>query len=308
MRLIGTAAACAMSISLLAACSGGDVSTPSATAIDPSSLNGALGDPIGPDACAKSKIYVADYLENDIEIYSQDATSKPCGKITMGVSSPEGIYIDAKSTLYVANYIGNTITEYPHARKIPSITITPAAPAYDVFVGADRTLYAAEPALDQVAEYAPGATSPSLTLAINGGTYGVATDKKNNLYVSYLSNSDGVSHVEQFAPGATTGTDLGFTVSFAGELKLDKNSDIIIGDRNNNIIDIFPPGATAPSRTIPIGGKPVNFCLNQAETQLYVSALNQVQIFDYQSGNPVGSIVKDLRVPSGVAARRAPPY
>ena len=50
-----------------------------------------------------------------------------------------------------------------------------------------------------------------------------------------------MSHVEQFAPGATTGTDLGFTVSFAGELKLDKNNDIIIGDRNNNIIDIFRP-------------------------------------------------------------------
>ena len=131
MRLIGTAAACAMSISLLAACSGGDVSTPSATAIDPSSLNGALGDTIGPDACAKSKIYVADYLENDIEIYSQDATSKPCGRRLRWASArSEGIYIDAKSTLLCPRTTSDPIplTEIPHARKIPSITITPAAP------------------------------------------------------------------------------------------------------------------------------------------------------------------------------------
>jgi hypothetical protein len=308
MRLIGAASACAMSMSLLAACSGGGDTASPATTIAPSSLNGGFSDLISPDACAKSKIYVADYLESDVEIYSQDATAKPCGKITAGVSNPEGIFIDAKSTLYVANFIGNTITEYPHARKIPSITITPSAPAYDVFVGADRTLYAAEPTMDQVAEYAPGTTSPSLTLAINGGTYGVATDKQNNLYVSYLSNSDGLSHVEKFAPGATTGTNLGFTVPFAGELKLDKKNDIIIGDRNDDVIDVFPPGATAPSQTIPIAGAPVNFCLNQAETQLYVSGLNQVQVFDYPSGVAVGSIVNGLRVPSGVAARRAAPY
>ncbi len=261
------------------------------------------------DACGKSKVYVADYLESDVEIYSQAGSSPTaCGKITMGVSSPEGIYVDAKSTLYVANYIGSTVTEYPRAGKVPAITISTTAPPYDVFVGVDRTLYVAEPTLDQVAEYAVGTTSPSLTLAINGGAYGMATDRRNNLYVSYLSNSDGVSHVEKFAPGATTGTDLGFTVSFAGELKLDKQNDIIIGDRNNNVIDIFPPGATTPSRTLAIAGKPVYFCLNQAETLLYVSALNQVQIFNYQSGAPVGSITSRLRVPSGIAARRPAPY
>ncbi|MGA8533343.1 MAG: hypothetical protein WB615_04490 [Candidatus Tumulicola sp.] len=296
-------------MSLLAACSGGNVVGPSATTIRASTLDADTSGLVAPDKCAKAKIYVADYLKSDVEVYSQGGTSPtPCRKITAGVSNPEGIYVDAKGTLYVANYIGNTITEYPHGGKTPAMTITPSAPAYDVFVGVDRTLYAAEPAMNQVAEYPPGAPTPSLTLAINGGAYGVATDKQNNLYVSYLSNSDGVSHVEEFAPGATTGTDLALTVSFAGELKLDKHNDVIIGDRNNDVIDIFPPGATTPSRTIPIAGKPVYFCLDQTETQLYVSSQNQVQVFNYQSGAQVASITSGIQVPSGVAARKPAPY
>jgi hypothetical protein len=289
---------------VVAGCSAAAV-TP--TAASPSALPARTA--ISPDACAKARIYVADYLHSDVEVYSQVGTNAaPCRKITTGVSNPEGIYVDAKSTLYVANYIGNTITEYPHAGKTPAITISPAAPAYDVFVGVDRTLYAAEPTMDQVAEYPVGATSPSQTLAINGGAYGVATDNQNNLYVSYLSNSDGLSHVEEFAPGATTGTNLGFTVPFAGELKLDHENDIIIGDRNDNVIDIFPPGATSPSQTIPTAGRPVYFCLNQAETLLYVSGPNEVQVFDYPSGAQVVTITNGLGVPSGVASRKPAPY
>ncbi|MBV8531553.1 MAG: hypothetical protein JO104_09565 [Candidatus Eremiobacteraeota bacterium] len=269
----------------------------------------ASGGFVRPDVCAKAQIFVADYLRSDVEVYSQGVSNPtPCRKIKTGVSNPEGIYIDAKGTLYVGNYTGSTVTEYPHAGKVPAITITTSAPPYDVFVGVDRTLYVAEPTMDQVAEYPLGATTPSLTLAINGGAYGMATDNQNNLYVSYLSNSDGVSHVEEFAPGATTGNDLGFTVSFAGELKLDKHNDIIIGDRNNDVIDIFPPGATTPSRTIPTAGRPVYFCLNRTETMLYVSGPYQVQIFDYQSGTQVGSIASGLGDPSGTAARLPAPY
>ena len=307
MRLIGSASVAA--VFLLTACGGGDVPSMPATFAQVSATNAATSGPVGPDKCAKSKIYVADYLKSDVEVYSQGGDDpKPCGKITTGVSNPEGIYVDAKSRLYVANYIGSTVTEYLRAKGTPAITIATSAAPYDVFVGADLTLYVAEPTMDRVEEYASGTTSPSLALAINGGAYGMATDKHNNLYVSYLSNADGVSHVEKFAPRATTGTNLALTVPFAGEVKLDKQNDVIIGDRNDNVIDIFPPGATVPSRTIPTAGKPVNFSLNQTETMLYVSGQFGVQVFDYQSGAQVGSITNGLGAPSGVAARKPAPY
>lgn len=131
------------------------------------------------------------------------------------------------------------------------------------------------------AEYAPGSIQPSLVLALDGGPHGVATDSVNNLYVSYLSNADGVSYVEKFTPKATTGTDLGFTVPFAGELKLDTKNDIIIGDHDSSTMYVYPPGQTMPSRSFstPLG-KPVDCSLNKAETLLCVSGLSAVDIID----------------------------
>ena len=300
MRRIGCTSACVISISLLAACSRAGAGAPPG-AMAPTS--------VAPDTCPTSKIYVADYGKSDVEVYPQGVnTPAPCRKVKTSVSNPEAIYVDTKGTLYVANYSTSNVTEYAHGGGSPVLTVPTSAAPYDIFVGHDGTLYVAEPALYQVAEYAAGATSPSKTLTISGGAYGVATDNHNNLYVSYLSNIDGVSHVEKFPPGSSTGTDLGFTVPFAGELKLDKANDIVIGDRNDNVIDIFPPGATMPSRTIATAGKPVYFCLDKTETYLYVSGQFDAQVFDYQTGASVTTISGGLQDPSGEAASPPAPY
>jgi hypothetical protein len=297
---------------VLSGCGASQSSPPAgSTVLAPASAMRALdSSDVADVACPKSRIYVADYGRSDVEIYAQGVTNPtPCGKITTGISYPEGIYVNGKGMLFVANYIGSTITEYPRGKKAPTITISTAAPAYDVFVGSNGILYAAEPATDSVAEYPAGSTTPSLTVTVNGGAYGVATDKKNNLYVSYLSNADGLSHVEKFAPGATTGTDMGFTVPFAGELKLTKQNDIVIGDRDDDLIDIFPPGATKPSRSFSTpGGRPVNLALNRAETVLYVVGLGQVQVMDYQTGVTTSTITSQLESPSGVAPFPPAPY
>ena len=312
MRSIYGAGAFCASALLLSGCSGGGGAPAAPTALVPASSVARVADalgPVAPDACAKSKIYVADYANSDIELYPQGVTNpKPCAKITTGVSSPEGIYVDAKGTLYVANYASTTVTEYARGAKSPKLTITTAAPGYDVFVGSDRTLYVAEPTAQTVAEYGPGATSPNLTLSFDGGAYGVATDKQNNLYVSYLSNADGVSHVEKFAPKATHGTDLGFTVSFSGEVKIDSANDVVIGDRNNEIAYVYPPGQTMPSRSFPTSGRPVYFALNKAETLFYVSGFSGVQVFDFQSTSQVDTITSGLTSPSGVALYPPAPY
>jgi len=260
--------------------------------------------------CSKSKIYVADYAASTVEIYPQGVTNpSPCATISKDVSFPEALFVDHKGTLYVANYESSSVTEYLPGRKIPTLSIATASPPFDVSAGVDGTLYVAESDAQTVAEYAPGSTQPSLVLALNGGPHGVATDNANNLYVSYLSNADGVSHVEKFAPKATTGTDLGFTVSFAGELKLDTKNDIIIGDRNSSTMYVYPPGHTTPSRSFstPLG-KPVNFALNKAEDLLYVSGLSAVDIIDYHTGASIGSIGTGLRSPSGVALSPPAPY
>ncbi|MDP9110412.1 MAG: hypothetical protein M3M96_02095, partial [Candidatus Eremiobacteraeota bacterium] len=234
----------------------------------------------------------------------------PCATITTGISGPEGIYVDAKGTLFVANYGTSSVTEYARGAKTPSVTIVTPGPGYDLFVGKDGTLYVAEETLGMVAVYAPGATTPTRSIAINGNPFGVATDSLNFLYVSYLSNADGVSHVEKFAPNASTGTDLGFTVSFAGEVKLDSLNDVIIGDRNSNdMVYIYPPGQTVPSRSFSTpSGNPVYFSLDKAEALFYVSGLGQVQIINFKTGMPTSNITSGLTSPSGVAAYPPAPY
>jgi hypothetical protein len=311
MRFNYLAGACLASVVFLDACSGGSGVPPTSAVLLPSSSQTRVADSVGPSACARAKIFVADFVKSDVEIYSQGVSNpRPCGKITTGVRGPEAIYVDAKGTLYVANFSTSTVTEYLAGKRTPSFTITTAAPGYDIFVGSDKTLYVAEATANTVAEYAPGATTPTLSISINGGPHGVATDKQNNLYVSYLSDSDGVSHVEKFAPKATTGTDLGFTVSFSGEVKLDSSNDVVIGDRNNNdIVYVYPPGQTVPSRSFATaGGNPINFALNKAETLFYVSGFNAVEVIDYQTGVQVNGITSGLTSPSGVAAYPPAPY
>ena len=299
---VAAAAAAAVGLSGCA----GTATTPPAVR-SAASVQAAL--PLSPPPACTSKVYVADYARNDIEIYPQGVNNPaPCGKISTGISAPEGIYADAKGRLYVANYLSSSVTEYARGKRTPSLTISTAAPPYDLFVGSDGTLYVAEATQDAVAEYARGKTTPFQTLSINGGPHGVATDNKNNLYVSYLSNSDGVSHVEKFAPRATTGSDLGFTVGFAGEVKLDAANDVVIGDRNTDTVYLFPPGQTTPSRSFGTAGAPVNFSLDSAEANIYVSGLGQVQIINFQTGAQTGSIAKGLTSPSGVALYPPAPY
>jgi hypothetical protein len=308
MRSIQIAGASLASALLLAACSGVGVTPSSPSAVVPSSLVARSTGGVNPDACATSKIYVADYLESDVEIYSQGVSNpSPCGKIKSGINSPEAVYVNAKGRVYVANYIGGTVTEY--VKGSLKFTLTLEAPAYDIVVGTSGKLYAAEPAISGIVEYPSGATSPSLTITVNGEPYGVALDKSANLYVSYLSNADGVTHVEKFAPKATTGTDLGITEPFGGELKLDTANSIVIGDRNDDLINIYakPYGPLTRSFSTP-AGRPVFLALDNAEANLYVSGLNEVQVFDYATGVLDSSIATGLRDPSGVALYPPAPY
>jgi len=259
------------------------------------------------DSCPADRVYVADYAKSDVEIYPQGVNAPaPCGKIAKGVDFPEAVYVDAKGRVYVSNYPVATVTEYVGGSEKLSISL--AGPAFDLFVGANSILYVAETSSDQVAEYKAGATAPYQTLAINGEPFGVATDSHNDLYVAYLSNSDSLSHVEKFKPKATTGTDLGFTVGFSGEVKLDSANDVIIGDRNTSTVYVYPPGSKTPSRSFQPAGRPVFFALDNSETNFYVSIQGQVQIIDYATGNGVATISNGLISPSGVALSPPAPY
>src|SRR6202023_1792556 len=102
MRSIHLVGASLASAFLLSACSGGSGASTTSTTLLPSSWNTRFDGSVGPDTCAASKIYVADIMKSDVEIYSQGVTNPtPCGKITTGVVGPEAVYVDAKGKVYV---------------------------------------------------------------------------------------------------------------------------------------------------------------------------------------------------------------
>jgi hypothetical protein len=313
MRSTTRAIAALACASLMTACGGGGAS-PIASA--PLTESASRTPDVAPDTTSKCtpKIYVGDYQNNDVLIYPGNVMNPgPCGKIKTGIDAPLGVAVDYDDGVYVANYLsdssgGYPINEFLNGTKTPTVTIEADGPGYDLWVGKGRVLYVAEATRSAVAEYGYASTVPKATLAVNGEPYGVATDQKNNLYVSYLSNADGVGHVEEFAPGATTGTDAGFTVPLGGALRIDLQGNIIVGDRNDDLIDVFAPGGTTPGRSWSTPGRPFYLALNKAETNLYTGAFGAVYIYDYASGTQVGTITKDLGQAQGIATFPRQPY
>ncbi len=254
-------------------------------------------------ACPDERLYVADFRNSDIEIYSADdgKPTTPCARITRGILGPSGISVDRNGTLYVSDYQFNYITEYKKDTFAPSLTLTTGGQPQYAKIGEDGTLYVSESYSNQVEEFAPGATSPTRTLSVTS-PWGVITDSANNLYVvSDVNNGTGnVVHILKFKPGATTGKDLGIAVSgFAYGLAITKDCALIVGV--GPTIEIFPRGATSPSRSFnTVLG--FDLALNQSETYLYVaSSGTAVGVYNFNTGAVVETITKGLLEPDGVA-------
>jgi hypothetical protein len=236
----------------------------------------------------RALIYWGDYVNNTIDIFSAKGTNPPMkGQITTGLSNPERLFVDKSLNVYATNigygYTGN-ITAYKRGATTPFLTISNGVNRpTGLTVDAAGTVYCANVGNDTVTVYPKGQTSPSLTIPMSYSPEYLAIDRSDNLYVS-----SGVNVVE-FAPGSTSGKDLGLTIGSPGALEVDKAGNIIVIDSSANTIDVFPAGQTMPSKKITVtAGAPFALSLNKAETAVYAS----VEV----SG---GFIVQDVAYPNG---------
>lgn len=255
------------------------------------------------------KVYVSDNSANAVYIYNAAKPTTPIGTITSGLSGPLGSFIDSKENLYVANLTGNSVTVYAKGKTTPSKTYTTGlTEPIGVAVGKDGTVYVSEYQPGQVVEYDKGATTPSRTITV-GDAEGVALDNKNNLYVSYEDANAGVGRVQKFKPKATTGTDLGITVGYAGDLKLDTKNDIILGDQTAQAINYYKPGSSTPYGSIAVGADPYKLALNSTEKSIYdATASTFVAIFqNMPNGKSEGTITSGLSSAFGVSLTPPPP-
>ena len=237
------------------------------------------------------KIYVSDYSSNTIDIYpAAGKNQKPTGTITNGISGPLGTCVDGAGTLYVANISNNTVTSYLKGQTTPAKTFSVAQPIGCVVDG-KGTLYIAAYAQNLITEFDKGANSPSRTISINNPE-GLWLDNALHLYASY-NGTDGMGHVMEFNHKATTGTDLGITVSFAGDVRLDPSGNLLLGDQINLVIQVYAPGTTTPARTLNLNSNsPYKFTFNKSATLLDIAAYNTdtVPIFKYSSDSQVNTL------------------
>jgi hypothetical protein len=251
-------------------------------------------------------VYVTDDVANAVYIYKAKLPTAPIGTITKGLSEPLGNFVDAGGNLYVANIGTNSVTVYPPGKTAPSKTYTSGLTGpIGVAVGSDGTIYVSEFESNEVVEYYKGKTTPSLTLSVNEPE-GVALDASNNLYVSYNGGSGGA--VLKFKPKAKTGTDLGISVEFTGDVKLNKKNDIILEDQIAQTVNFYKPGATSPYQTIAVGADAYKLALNSYETSVYVATVNPaVNIYGFATGKLTGSITSGLQSAFGVSLSPAAP-
>ncbi|MBD5655912.1 MAG: hypothetical protein IAI50_12135 [Candidatus Eremiobacteraeota bacterium] len=334
------AAASGAAALLLAACSGGGGSpTSNSSALQPQSLQmrpaskartfdsvtGRIGLPPGfhglltrahdtsPSWLSEEasspieRLYVSDADTDDVYIYNTAKLSKPIGTIT-GLDEPLGSFVDAKGNFYVANLGTSTVLEYPKGSKTASKTYsTGLSDPIGVAVGSDGTVYVSEFEEGAVVVYAPGKMTPAYTLSISEPE-GVTLDSKNNLYVSYNNANTGTGAVEKFAPKAKTGKDLGISVEFTGDIKINKSGDIILEDQDNQAVNFYKPGATSPYGSISAGVDTYKLALNSAETLLYIGDFStSVPVYDAKPSGKLVESVTGLEAASGVSLSPAPP-
>lgn len=291
--------------------SGGHAVLPGGSAAAPSSARAGW---LSPEANHGSQLYVADQPNQRVAIFSQHS-GQPTGQITDAIAAPDGLYIDPSGTLYVCNFGAGTVTEYPRGQATHSKTLTGTIGPKYVVKGHDGTVYVSDfgdGSNSHLYEYAHGSTTPTTTIPFATFPAGVALDTHNKLYVAYNDSSNNDIEVLKFSPGSTKGTNLGIHIKFdnAGGLAFNSNGDLLLDDQSLPGVDVFPPGATQPSKQIKGFNLAYQIALNHADTHLFVSDPFGPSVAEvaYPSGTLIQTFSSGLSGAFGVATSPDSPY
>jgi hypothetical protein len=315
LRTLASALGASAAIALLVACSGGPQLAPA------SPLPGAGARPDGgwfsPQADFDPLLFVADQPNQRVVIFPENGGPNPApvGQITDAIAGPDGLFVDKKGTLYVCNFGNGTVTEYPRGQTTHSKTLTGAGSAKYVIAGTDGTVYVSNfdsSSNGTLLEYAGGSTTPTTTILIQKFPAGLALDTSNNLFVVFNSAASNDVEVLKFAPGSMHGTNLGIhlTGAYAGGATFDKAGNLLLVDQSLPGVDVFPPGATKPSKQIKGFSLAYQIAMNRATTHLFVTnpvAPSVVEV-TYPAGKVINTISNSLKGAYGVATAPDDPY
>jgi sugar lactone lactonase YvrE len=239
------------------------------------------------------QLFVADF-DGSIDVFKYNDYSNPVAKITDGVSQPKGTAIDKSGNLYVTSASNENVTVYPPGQTEPSRTLSGGI--YDpqgVAVAGDGTVYVVNACCDstdqpsEVVVFAPGSNTPTNYLKIPAGTGTFdAFDAAGNLYVSAqgAGNPGGVVYEYKKGSGEAENLSLQGLGMAAEGIAFDKNGNLIVSDFYNDVVDVFPPNKTKPSRQFALSSFPYALTLSKNRKQLFVSTSSEVLNFNYTNG------------------------
>ncbi|MGB8907336.1 MAG: hypothetical protein WCC84_01170 [Candidatus Cybelea sp.] len=313
-RISQTVVAVAISTTLSACAAGGN-----APAGTPAAVGGSrvTGKPIVPATVLPSKakrskrvLFVSNFI-GSIRIYSADIhDQKPpmLGQITQGATRPLGDWIDRKGILYVVNGeqypTQANVEEYKRGASSPFRTITNGVLSpYAVAVEKDGTVYvnsigelpSGGGTTGMVVVYPPGDLTPKLTITLpEAAEYGMSAggitlDKQGNVYVANFGDAD-VSQFFKIAPGSSQATSLGLTGYGGDAIAIDGTGNLYTGGFSGGsyFVAVYSPGATTPSRTIPLSFEAYGLTATSNGT-LYIVGENEVAEFAPGASQPTNT-------------------
>ena len=256
--------------------------------------------------------YVSDGLfsHSVVNIYvGRFAGQAPCGQITSGLASPNGLFVQPGThDLYVANFFNNSIRVFHRGQTTPYNTyINPHAPPgvpNDVAVAKDGTV---------IVTYLGGVNHELGGLATwiggpNGGTFvgnfPMARDaigeflivKENGTIYFDTGNNTGPGGLWSVScPAGACGTQKQVSgVSFSNEpagMAVDATGDILMVDSDNGTAETFELPNPSPS-TFPVAGTPLGMAINRLDHHMFVvdSRQNRAWEYSYPSGTIIGTV------------------
>jgi sugar lactone lactonase YvrE len=259
---------------------------------------------LSPQARRQKLVYVSDNTANAIVIYPQGENDPgPIGEITLGIDGPYGSFVDKSGKLYVANDAAGTVTEYPRGTTSPSVTLAGLTDPDNVTVDGHGNVYVTENSSGSLVEFAKGHTTPTRTITGLTHAEGVTNDTAGDVYVAWTVKFDN-AFVSECLPHATACTETGITMELAEDVKIDADGNLVVCDGLAEVINIYPPGSTTPSRTIDVSGhQPYRLALDAKDRTLYMAdpANFDVVLYDYASGAQTGTITLGLENAVGVS-------
>ena len=254
-------------------------------------------------------VYVGLYTSQAVNVYQGPSGFGLIGQLLDGVGNPSGgLAVDRFQKLYIATD-NSFVDVFQRGSLVPSGTypIGIATYPFGIAIGQDETLYAPLNFVGKVVVYPKGERkNPSLVILTPQGTapLAVALDSQNDLYIEYGPPGPfpQPAYIEKCAPGSSQCSDLGITLGDGGlNIAFDAQGDLVACDELAAQIDVFPPGATVPSRTLTQGIHGCDFfAFNRASTRLFVDneAFGQsgggVTVLNYATGAQVGAITAGI--------------